>query len=94
MEIYFQPLKVCVARINAGLFYFMPVKFSCQQQFSVDLDISTNCKLIDIIIIDSNDDSSKWIMLNCYEAKLLIEEIKRNIIIAENYINNEGGKNG
>lgn len=23
MEIYFQPLKVCIARINSGLFYFM-----------------------------------------------------------------------
>jgi len=25
-EIYFQPLKVCVASTNAGLFYFMPIQ--------------------------------------------------------------------
>ena len=61
-EIYFQPLKVCVATINTGLFYFMPLKFICQQE-TAELFLLTNGSLIDININDPNDDICKWVTL-------------------------------
>lgn len=83
-EIYFQPLKVCIASTNAGLFYFMPLKFICQQE-TAELVLLTNDNLIDININDPNDNICKWVMLDINEAKLLIKELKKTIQIAENF---------
>lgn len=88
MEIYFQPLKVCVARINAGLFYFMPIeivkKFK-DVDSEVFLELHTNYEFQKSIIIEIyNNDLEEYsrIWLN----KEDIEELILDLIKLKNQI--------
>jgi hypothetical protein len=78
-EIYFQPLKVCVATINTGLFYFMPLikKFCTDEDLSISLEIFLNMDK-GITFYINNEDIEVSLMINLeYE---LIDEIVNNIL--------------
>ena len=76
-EIYFQPLKVCVATINTGLFYFMPVRkqYECVTTFNkLELEIDEDNHLL----LTMNDEENNTIEISITRGDLLdlIQELE------------------
>lgn len=84
MEIYFQPLKVCIARINAGLFYFMPIQFEKRFKdvdsdvyLELNVDFQSKEKLIILEIYNNHIEEYSRIWLNKEDIEELILDLTK-----------------